>query len=330
MDHLSQRFDHGHYYLNSLLCLAFPAVLASSFSTRSLALLLLAAPLLLSLSVWSRASTDNFEALHASITFQLRLFNLFGFVFSRNQLGTGKVAVAAYLAAWLATSFFYPQPPYLGPKRIQELSSDGFDCEVLLLPPARRASLDSAADPSSRNKIVELSSPEDERDGESAPSSIGPSDRWNLVLFHVEWAKKSRELELTLSRLSYLYGSRMLKFFIITPESAPSTFYDLSLSTSPTSSDLPLVRMYRGGKIVHEEPLSEREARRTRKRNPRRGRDDESQSESEDESDDEREIERTRAMARYKWDRSSAAVERTFKLRERSGLGSSEVNKSKS
>lgn len=199
--------------------------------------------------------------------------------------------------------------------------------------------MDSAADPSSRNKIVELSSPEDERDGESAPSSIGPSDRWNLVLFHVEWAKKSRELELTLSRLSYLYerllslslspslssleiaecssrslvrslarlryGSRTLKFFIIKPESAPSTFYDLSLSTSPTSSDLPLVRMYRGGKIVHEEPLSEREARRTRKRNPRRGRDDESQSESEDESDDEREIERTRAMARYKWDRSS-------------------------
>lgn len=63
MDHLSQRFDHGHYYLNSLLCLAFPAVLASSFSTRSLALLLLAAPLLLSLSVWSRASTDNFGQL---------------------------------------------------------------------------------------------------------------------------------------------------------------------------------------------------------------------------------------------------------------------------
>ncbi|GAA5948413.1 hypothetical protein JCM3765_001411 [Sporobolomyces pararoseus] len=347
MDHLSTRFNDGHYYLNSLLCLPFPLVLLSSLpasvaTTSTTTLLLLAAPVLLSLSVLSRSKSDNLESLHASLTFQLRLFNLFGFVFSRNQLATGKTWVVGYFLVWLATSFFFPQPPYLGPKKIRELTTDEFDTQVLLLPTAQQAALDFVSDSAPTPKMVELSA-EDESpqrpSNEKAEKSIKVTkelrERWNLVLFHVEWSKKSRELELTLSRLSYLYDSPQLKFFILSPETAPSTFYDLSLSTSPTTSDLPLLRMYRGGKVWEEEPMSEKEAKRLSaidRRERRQGKasgkrsdrceDSESEDDSGDESDDERNIERTRATARYRWDRSAATIERNFKLKERSGLSS--------
>lgn len=135
MDHLSTRFNEGHYYLNSLLCLPFPIALVTrltptlSFSTTTL--LLSATPVLLSLSVFSKSSSDNLgkllshrqktnrgltssllgrirtlsESLHASLTFQLRLFNLFGLFFSRNQLGTGLFGVTVYFVAWLGQSF---------------------------------------------------------------------------------------------------------------------------------------------------------------------------------------------------------------------------------
>ncbi|GAA5912097.1 uncharacterized protein JCM6883_007110 [Sporobolomyces salmoneus] len=350
MDHLARRFNDGHYYLNSLLCLPFPLVLVSrlsgsgstnSFSSSTLGLLLLATPVLLSLSVFSRSSADNLESLHASLTFQLRLFNLFGFVFSRNQLGTGKTWVVAYFVSWLATSFFYPQPPYLGPKKIKELSSDEFDTQILLIPTSHQAALDFVSAPlspsSSSPKIVELpdsshvaspTSAENTQDDEKR-MELGPKDRWNLVLFHAEWSKKSRELELTLSRLSHLYDSPALKFFVLSPETAPSTFYDLSLSTSPTTNDLPLLRMYREGKVVEEEPLSEKEAKRRKRHEKRENREKEKgksrskesdESGSDDESEDERDVERVRAVARYRWDRSSTAIERNFKLKERSGI----------
>ncbi|GAA6021199.1 hypothetical protein JCM11491_001604 [Sporobolomyces phaffii] len=343
MDHLAQRFDDGYYYLNSALCVPFPVVLAARLlPTPHLATLacLAAAPVLLVLSVLARSSTDTLESLHAALTLQLRLLNLFGFIFSRYQLGTGKTAVALYALAWLATSFFYPQPPYLGPKQLRGLSTDEFDTQVLLLPSAQQAALDFASPRADAAKVVELAP-----DGSEIPSvpSGGASpasprskegertlnERWNLVLFHADWSKKSRQLELTLSRLSYLYDSRALKFWLVSPESAPGTFYDLSLSTSPTTTDLPLVRMYRAGRVVHEEPMSEREAKRMHRsekrdrqsfaQKPRArtgGRDEDSGSESEDERD----VERKRAVARYRWDRSAAAIERAFKLRERSGI----------
>ncbi|GAA5994056.1 hypothetical protein JCM5350_004664 [Sporobolomyces pararoseus] len=336
MDHLSARFNDGHYYLNSLLCLPFPFVLFSSLpasvaTTSTTTLLLLAAPVLLSLSVLSRSKSDSLESLHASLTFQLRLFNLFGFVFSRNQLRTGKSWVVGYFLVWLATSFFFPQPPYLGPKKIRELSTDEFDTQILLLPTAKQAALDFVSGSSSTPKIVELSTEDESNKNSAKPIKVTKElrERWNLVLFHVEWSKKSRELELTLSRLSYLYDSPQLKFFILSPETAPSTFYDLSLSTSPTTSDLPLLRMYRGGKVSEEEPMSEKQAkrlsaldRRDRRQERKSGKRSESESEdlSGDESDDERIIERTRATARYRWDRSAATIERNFKLKERSGL----------
>ncbi|GAA5883095.1 hypothetical protein JCM16303_006087 [Sporobolomyces ruberrimus] len=329
MDHLSTRFNDGHYYLNSLLCLPFPIALVTrltptlSFSTTTL--LLSATPVLLSLSVFSKSSSDNLESLHASLTFQLRLFNLFGLFFSRNQLGTGLFGVTVYFVAWLATSFFYPQPPYLGPKKLREISSDEFDTQVLLIPTSQQAALNFVSTPSTSSssaKITEL--PSDDSPESKALEGKELKERWNLVLFHVEWSKKSRELELILSRLSHLYDSTLLKFYTISPEGSPSTFYDLSLSTSPTTTDLPLLRMYRGGKIVREEPLSEKEAkelkREKRRTTGRRSNGSESESESEGESEDEREVERTRAVARYRWDRSAAAIERNFKLRERSGI----------
>ncbi|GAA5960578.1 hypothetical protein JCM21900_002849, partial [Sporobolomyces salmonicolor] len=135
------------------------------------------------------------------------------------------------------------------------------------------------------------------------------------------------------------YSSPRLAFSLVDPTHAPTTFYDLGLSTGPTSLDLPLLRLYRGGQVVQQAPMGEEEAKERRraerrekrarerhekKERGKKGRKGESESESgsedEDESEDEREVEREMAMSRYKWDRSAAAIERSFKLRERSGL----------
>lgn len=115
------------------------------------------------------------------------------------------------------------------------------------------------------------------------------------------------------------YTSPTLSFDLLDPDLSPTTFYDLGLATGPTSLDLPLLRLYRRGRVVQQVPLSEHEARRVikrRKRDERRRErkrdgieDGESESgESEDgvesdaESDDEREVEQERAMSRYRWD----------------------------
>jgi hypothetical protein len=113
---------------------------------------------------------------------------------------------------------------------------------------------------------------------------------------------------------------------LLDPDLSPTTFYDLGLATGPTSLDLPLLRLYRRGKVVQQVPLSEPEARRVvkRRKQDERGRerkrdgieDVESESgESEDdgvesdaESDDEREVEQERAMSRYRWDTSAVRL----------------------
>ncbi|GAA5911972.1 hypothetical protein JCM5296_004026 [Sporobolomyces johnsonii] len=347
-DNLVRRLAHPHYILNSLLCLPFPllVLLNPTDSSPALTTALIAGIVLLALSVASRRSSDNIEFLHAGVTFQLRLFNAFGLFFTRKELQIGHSWIS-YIIIWLAVSFFLPQPPYLGPSALKELTSDEFDTQILLLPAARSAALAFASAPLSDPreqgaKIVEL--PDEEEDEPDAAPPLSPADeqalreRYHLVLFHVDYSKKSRELEMTLARLSHRYSSPRLAFSLVDPAHAPTTFYDLGLSAGPTSLDLPLLRLYRGGKVVQQAPMGEGEAkerrraerrkkrageRYERKGRGRKGGKAESESESgsdEDESEDEREVEREMAMSRYKWDRSAAAIERTFKLRERSGL----------
>ncbi|GAA5984673.1 hypothetical protein JCM10908_003453 [Rhodotorula pacifica] len=343
-----RRLNHPHYLACSLLCLPFPLWLASRLSSRhdlssSLTTALLAAPVLLALSVAVRKPSDNIESFCEATTFQLRLLNLFGFVFTRNQLGTGWTAVAAYFAAWMIVSFFLPQPAYLGPSKLRLLTTEEFDTQVLLLPPAPSVAFDAAKPSNSTSdgpepRIVEL------RDEPESDSPIDPAarDKYHLVLFHADYSKKSRELQMTISRLSNTYTSPHLSFNLLDPDLSPTTFYDLSLSTGPTSLDLPLLRLYRRGQPVQQVPLSEREARRAvrlRKREARRherkrdgiqgdedgegsesGGNEDEEGDSDADSDDERDVAQERAMSRYRWDTSAAAIERTFKLRERSGL----------
>ncbi|GAA5876801.1 hypothetical protein JCM3774_003477 [Rhodotorula dairenensis] len=344
-----RRLSHPHYFACSLLCLPFPLVLAARLRpahdlSSTLTTALLAAPVLLALSVAVRKPSDNIESFCETTTFQLRLLNLFGFVFTRNQLGTGWRPVLLYFAAWMMVSFFLPQPAYLGPSKLRVLSSEEFDTEVLLLPAAPSVAFGATGTTAgSVPKIVEL--PSGESDGPaSRGSAIDPAvrEKYHLVLFHADYSKKSRELQLTLSRLSNLYTSPALSFDLLDPDVSPTTFYDLGLATGPTSLDLPLLRLYRRGKPVQQVPLSEFETRRAVQRRKRdetketRKRDgiEDSQSESGEEedddddggvdsdaeSDDEREVEQERAMSRYRWDTSAVAIEQTFKLRERSEI----------
>ncbi|POY75926.1 hypothetical protein BMF94_1010 [Rhodotorula taiwanensis] len=333
MDSLTTRLNHPHYYACALLSLPLPVWLAVRLAASStLTTALLAAPVLLALSVVARRPLDNLETFAETTTFQLRLLNLFGFIFTRNQLGTGWRTVFLYFGAWMLVSFFLPQPPYLGKSKLVLMTSDEFDTNVLLLPPAPTVALGAASDP----KIVELK--DDDQSYGSEAVSAGKRDKYHLVLFHADFSKKSRQLQLTLSRLSNLYSSPRLDFVLLDPDAAPTTFYDLGLATGPTSLDLPLLRMYRRGKAIQQVPLSETEARRSIRRKKREGRQADKRrdgivaSESEsgggssdedgasDESEDERQVAQERAMSRYKWDTSGSAIERAFKLQERSGL----------
>ncbi|BGP19479.1 hypothetical protein JCM10213_006299 [Rhodosporidiobolus nylandii] len=334
------RLNHPHYHANALLCLPFPALLLVSAPSGNNSLLtaaLVSAPLLIAFSVAARNKATELESLCESITFQLRLFNLFGLVFTRGQLGLGKRWVAAYVLAWLLVSFFLPQPGYLGPSSMKELTTEEFDAKVLLIRPARSAAAAFASAPLDGARIVELS---DEQAEEVEELELGSKDTYNLVLFHVDFSRKSRELQMTLARLSAIYASPSLTFSLLDPEIAATTFYDLNLSVSPTSLDLPLLRLYRGGKVVHQAPLSEEHARARRReeklrvrreargkkraeraaKRRRQGGQSESESGSDTDSEDEREVAQQVAMARYGWDRSAEGIVREFKLRERSGL----------
>ncbi|KPV72611.1 uncharacterized protein RHOBADRAFT_55708 [Rhodotorula graminis WP1] len=301
--HLAQRLNHPHYYANSALCLPLPAVLVSSSrASTALTTALLATPVLLSLSAALRKRSENLETLHASTTSQLRLFNLCGLFFCRKPLGISGWWTLAYLSAWLAVSFFLPQPDYLGPSKMRALNGEEFETQILLLPPTSTFSSDSTG---------------------ATPSPTLA----HLVHFHVPHSSTSRDLQMTLSRLSAQYASPSLSFSVLdaSADENQGACYDLGLATGPTSRDVPLVRLYVGGKVRAEAPASEGEARRAVRRRrlaekkARKGGRASEESE-EDESEDEREVEQERALSRYRWDTSAAAIERTFKLRERSGL----------
>ncbi|BGP02924.1 hypothetical protein RTG_02980 [Rhodotorula toruloides ATCC 204091] len=325
-----QRISHAHYVANSLLCAALPVLLLLSLDLRSspaVTTALVAAPVLLALSVGLRKSSDNIESLHESVTFQLRLFNLFGLFFLRNEVGITKGWVLAYFGVWMACSFLFPQPPYLGQHKLNVLTPETFDTHILLLSPADSVQIDEP-------KIVELS---DEMPDEPAPPASSPPDptQFHLVLFYADYDKKSRDLELTLARLSNEMTTPALDFCVLDSAKAPTTFYDLGISTSPMAFDIPQLRLYKGGKVVQQYPLSEGEARRKMRRERSakleedlgvKGGTIESEDGSDDgadsdaESEDEREVQRIRDMSRFRWVRSATAIVRTFRLDERAGL----------
>ncbi|GAA5995458.1 uncharacterized protein JCM10292_005186 [Rhodotorula paludigena] len=330
------RLEHAHYWLNSLLCLPLPLALAVSLPlSPTLSSAILAAPVVLALTAAARRRSDNIETLHATITSQIRLFNFCGLAFTAKQIGLSAYWIVAYVAAWFAVSFLFPQPPYLGPHKLRTLTGDEFESEILLLPPASTFQSDAAGE---APRIVELpaSSPSSSTPPPAAPSK----EAFHLTLFHADYSSKSRDLQYSLAYLSNLYSAPSLRFCLLdasAPECA-SAFSDLGLATGPTSLDLPLLRLYKAGKIVEQRPLGEDEARKEvrRKRVEERRRQraekakkrerekaEESESGSDDEgeeSEDEREVEQERALSRYNWDMSAAAIERTFKLRERSRL----------
>ncbi|GAA5836735.1 hypothetical protein JCM9279_007642 [Rhodotorula babjevae] len=318
--HLAQRLNHPHYYLNSALCLPLPAILVSSSrASTALTTALLATPVLLSLSAALRKRSENLETLHASTTSQLRLFNLCGLFFCRKPLGISGWWTLVYLVAWLAVSFFFPQPDYLGPSQVRSLNGEEFETQVLLLPPTSTFSSDpTGASP----RIVELPS-STPLSSSSTPIAPSPATA-HLVHFHVPHSSTSRDLHFTLSRLSAQYASPSLAFSTLdaSADENQSACYDLGLATGPTSRDVPLVRLYRGGMVVAEAPAGEGEAKRAVRRRrlaekEARREGHESEESEEDESEDEREVEQEKALSRYRWETSAVAIERTFKLRER-------------
>ncbi len=126
--------------------------------------------------------------------------------------------------------------------------------------------------------------------------------------------------------------SPTLAFHLLTPDSAPSTFYDLDLPTNATSTALPVIILFHKGQAIAQLPrgkdelVAERRAKRVAAREAKRAGarrvQEESEGESdEDGSDDEREVESEVVWERRRWDRSGASIERAFGLRELSRAG---------
>ena len=307
------------------------------------------------------------ETLHASTTSQLRLFNLCGLFFCRKQLGISGWWVLVYLFAWLRASpssrrratslvvtstssclppavvaFFLPQPGYLGPSKVRNLSGEvscrtssasrfrvryrsilmrfgypmqEFETQVLLLPPASTFSSDASG---AAPRIVELPASSSSTSTSSASSTSSRSPpTFHLVHFHVPHSSTSRDLHMTLSRLSSTHASPSLAFCVLdaSADETQSAFYDVGLATGPTSRDVPLVRLYERGKVRVEAPASEGEAkravrrRRLAERKVSKGAEAEAEESEEDESEDEREVEQERALSRYRWDTSAVRCE---------------------
>ncbi|GAA6063028.1 hypothetical protein JCM10212_001007 [Sporobolomyces blumeae] len=197
------RLHDRHYYLNSLLCLAFPAALVLDAAHVDLSLVwtvgVWSTPLLVLLGL-SSARAHDLESVHASLTFQLRLLNLFALVLARHHLSSGLVPAVLYSLAWFLTSFTCPQPSYLAHHHLERISSsDEFDREILLIPSARSAALEFVNAPLS---AYDRDRDDDDDDDLGSTRPIGSRETWNLVLFHVDWSAKSRQLERTLARLS--------------------------------------------------------------------------------------------------------------------------------
>ena len=184
--------------------------------------------------------------------------------------------------------------------------SQEFETQILLLPPTSTFASDSSG---ASPRIVELPpSPSSLSSTPTAPSRTTA----HLVHFHVPHSSTSRDLHMTLSRLSAQHASPSLAFSVLdaSADENQSTCYDLGLATGPTSRDVPLVRLYVGGKVRAQAPAGEGEAKRAvrqrrlaDKKAPKEER--ESEASEEDESEDEREVEQEKALSRYRWDTSA-------------------------
>lgn len=116
----------------------------------------------------------------------------------------------------------------------------------------------------------------------------------------------------------YRLSSPTLSFKILTPLIAPQTFYDFSLASHAGTSDLPIVILFQGGKVVRRLPagrdeveLEKRELKRVKKADiegkHKISVEGDNGDESGDESEDEREVDGEVAMRRYRWDRSAVS-----------------------
>lgn len=97
-----------------------------------------------------------------------------------------------YSISWLAVSFFFPQTPYLGTSKLNTLTSEEFDELVAIVPPSidfSAAIPDNKESPMAQNKRYS--------------KARSASKQYFVVLCHAEWARKSRELEIVLSKLSW-------------------------------------------------------------------------------------------------------------------------------
>lgn len=154
------------------------------------------------------ADTLGAETIVERVTLSARIFNLAGWFWMRNTgtLGIKLWHSVVYLVVWQILAFAFPQPPYLGPTKVTALTSEQFDETILIVPPAEpfkpttEPTLIGDESVNDEPRIVELPSYADQQAMYNERRRKSPT--YHIVLFHAEWMSKSRELEITLSRLS--------------------------------------------------------------------------------------------------------------------------------
>ncbi|KAK4052794.1 hypothetical protein OIV83_002081 [Microbotryomycetes sp. JL201] len=327
-----RRLNHPHYIVNALLCFPMPILLltAVELDQRS-ASFLASVPVLVLAHLHGIKGFRELETVAQNAFAMGRLFNLIALVCFRNTLIRPHLTwthVTLYCVAWMATSFFLPQPGYLGPTRADILTTEEFDAKILIVPPPVRLQVDDT-----EQQIREINSEKPDPDHmllTEFEQKRKQSTAYHVVLFHVDWSRRSRELEIVIHRLSEKFTTNNLRFHIVTPDSAPCTFYDQDLVPSPRNFDLPVVKLFHKGLIVSQLPPSVQDIARERKLDQQQRRREnvdhvndgsakvgnEDESDSGLDSDEEREAIQETQYRKYKWDRSAASIEKAFKLRE--------------
>ncbi|KAH8929843.1 hypothetical protein BT69DRAFT_1328342 [Atractiella rhizophila] len=268
-----------------------------------------ASPLVLLFLVSATAKQMEIETFFEFLIFNLRLSNLFSFIVVPAVALSWK-GIVGYSVWWMATSFFFPQPPYLGPTKAKYISATQLQ-EDIAFSPASLSTNDMAS--LSEQEIRSRLSAHKQRIESKLSSSLGKKNV--LVLFHADWSAASREVEIRLHRLSLDYTSPSLSFAVLSvTEAPPAIIYDYDVSPEPRERGVPTLILFKGGKEVARLPKQSEK----RKKGASRIEEMESDEEMEDETEQEKmEREVKEEWGRWRWDRSAQSIRDQFGLEEK-------------
>ncbi|KAK4057412.1 hypothetical protein OIO90_001481 [Microbotryomycetes sp. JL221] len=203
-----------------------------------------------------------------------------------------------------------PQPPYMGPSKAIWLTAQAFDEQVLIVPPPFTFNQQDMSHSVNNDHVTTTNKHTFKIQQSGYQQRRQASETYQLVLFHINSSRHSREVELVFSKLSYMYTCSTLKFNIMTPEQSESIFFDQDLIPIPNNSNLPKIKLFFKGKLVQQLPESFKEGKVRKKKMSVQDtiESHSNQLDSDDESEEENWVQEKSWNLKFKWDRSAVSV----------------------